>query len=199
MTKRPAGRLGSDWQWIVALVIFVCGAFGGFALTALPKLSLQDWGCWVGGRIVWQLGGAIWCGATIAAALGAPELRWKGALLVGLLGLVLCFNPVLDVIAGPQLWEGQVTQAEIWQQRLYRAGGGSTLTIHAQINIETREKEHQLKLSGRQVNLWGDVFAQCYQSGDIIRAVILPNLKIVLDAECAATNSDVSRPTQHKP
>ena len=57
MTERPIYKLGSDWQWIVALVIFVCGAFGGFALTALPKLSLQNWGYWVGGRIVWQLGG----------------------------------------------------------------------------------------------------------------------------------------------
>ena len=184
---------------IIATTIFVSGALVAFALTSLPKLTLHNWIYWAGGRIVWQLGGAVWFGFAIWDAVETYEDRWKGAAVGALLGLALCFNPVLDLIRGPQLWEGRVVHVKIWEERIYRNLGAYSITIHARINIKTQDNEQQIKLSGRQVNLWGAVFDHCYQSGGMTRAVVLQHLNVVLDADCSAMSNErqdeLSRPT----
>lgn len=174
---------------IAATTFFASGAFCAFALTALPKLTLDNWIYWVGGRIVWQLGGAIWFGVALCDALEAQGCRWKGAALGTLLGLALCFNPVLDVIRGPQVWEGQVKYVRIWEERTFRPTGGSSPTIHARITVETKGQEHQLKLSGRQVNIWGTIFQDCYESNCTIHTVVLQHLNVVLDTDCSPAGS----------
>lgn len=174
---------------IAATTFFASGALCAFALTALPKLTLDNWIYWVGGRIVWQLGGAVWFGVAFWDAVETYEDRWKGAALGALLGLALCFNPVLDVIRGPQVWEGQVKYVRIWQERTFRSTGGSSLTIHARITVETKGQEHQLKLSGRQVDIWGTIFQDCYESNCTIHTVVLQHLNVVLDTDCSPAGS----------
>lgn len=191
MTKQTTTNSQSDWMVLAATTFFVSGAFLAFALTAFPKLTLDNWIYWVGGRIVWQLGGAIWfgvvlCNADVLETQGCP---WKGAALGALLGLALCFNPVLDVIRGTQVWEGRVTYVSIWEERIFRTTGGSSPTIHARITVESNGQDHQLKLSGRQANIWGTIFQDCYKSNSTIHTVVLQHLNIILDANCSSTGS----------
>ncbi len=185
MTEQEAANSESGGMLLAATTIFACGVLCAPLLTALPQLTLRNWIYWVGGRIVWQLGGTIWFGIAFWEAVDGKEFRWKGAALGALLGLALCFNPVLDIICGPQLWEGRVTHVEIWEGEVFRVGSGHTPTIHARITIETQEREQRIKLSGRQVNLWGAVFDHCYESGGMMRAVVLQHLNVILDADCS--------------
>jgi hypothetical protein len=185
-----------NWMVIPATTIFVSGAFLAFALTSLPRLTLHNWIYWAGGRIMWQLGGGVWFGIALWNALEGRD-HWKGAALGALIGLALCFNPVADIVWGPHVWQGRVTHVEIWHGRLYRRTGFSE-TIHARIHIQTQDNEQHIELSGRQVDLWGEVFEQCYQSGGMIRAVALRRLNVILDADCSTIRSErqdgLSRP-----
>ena len=76
---------------------------------------------------------------------------------------------------------------------------GFSETIHARIHIQTQDREQRIELSGRQVNLWGEVFDRCYQRGGVIRAVALRRLNVILDADCSTIRSErqdgLSRPT----
>ncbi len=182
--KSQAASPQSNWMWIVALVFFATGAIGGFFLTSLPNLTLDDWFYWVSGRILWQLGGAIWFGATICAPLDVP--RWKGAGLGALLGLVLCFIPLLDVVQGPQKLEGRVTDVLVWHDKIWRESGAYSITIHGQVKIETQEGKHQLELGGRQVNEWAERFRQCQEHSGAVHTVILRHLNVVLDVVCSS-------------
>lgn len=187
MAMKTATNSNSEWMIVAATTFFVTGAFSAGAFTALPKLTLDNWMYWVGGRIVWQLGGAIWFGIALCDALGEQEYRWKGAALAALLGLALCFNPVLDVIRGPQVWEGQVTDASIWRWDEPPPDEGPR--IKARIIIENVGQERQIKLSGRQANIWGPMFQDFNESKCTIHMVVLQHSKIVLDAKCSHTGS----------
>ncbi len=192
MNKRQTTHFGSEGVWVAALVFFATGAFCGFFLTALPRLTLHDWIYWVGARIIWQLGGAIWFGAAVCVPLAEPY--WKGTALGALLGLVLCFNPVLDVVRGPERWEGKITRIVIWNDQIWRRSGGYSLTVHGQVDIRGQGNAYQLELSGRQVSEWEKIFRQCHESNSTIHAVVLRHLNVVLEADCETMSDRIEKP-----
>lgn len=171
-------------MWITALVFFATGSFGGFFLTSLPELNEGNWRYWACGRIFWQLGGAVWFGWAICDPLGEPG--WKGGLAGGILGTALCIMPFLDVAIGPERMEGQLTSVKRWTGEIWRAKGGASTTIHCTVEIKNREGVHQLKLKGRQVNLWGNTFTDCQKENGTINAMMLRHLNVVLGAECTS-------------
>jgi len=173
-------------MWVAALVFFVAGALGGFFLTALPIMSPNDWRYWIAGRIVWQLGGAIWFGAAVCAPLDAP--KWKGAALGALFGAILCFQPLLDLALGPLELEGQVVQVNVWQGRAWRQYGAYSTTTHAQIELEGEAKQsYRLKLSGRQVQAWAERFSVCHKNQTATRVLVLRHLQNVIELVCETT------------
>lgn len=156
-------------------------------------LTCDDWFYWVGGRILWQLGGAIWFGMVVFDVLELYDSALKSAILGAtagtVVGLALCFNAVLDVLYQPQIWNGEITQVEVMEGRIYRKTGYSP-TIHARIGVQTPDGKQLLKLSGRQAGLWVEKFEACRQRGGKIRVVVLRHLDVVLDATCLANERE---------
>lgn len=132
---------------------------------------------------MWQLGGAVWFGAAICDPLGEP--RWKGAALNLLLGLALCFNPVLDAVRGPQALEGAVTGVWVSRGQVWRQSDAYSPTIHARVGVETAEGAWRLDLRGRQANLWVGRFEACREREDTVHAMVLRHLDAVLDLTCS--------------
>jgi hypothetical protein len=174
----------SDLMLIIALIFFVTGAFCGFFLTSLPKLTHNNWFWLFAGRIAWQLGGAIWFCASVCDPQG--ESQWKGAVTGIILGGLLCFNPLFDIIKGPQKIEGIVTDVQVSHGKIWRKNGAYSNTIHSRIYIETTDKRHQIKLSGRQANLWSDKFMSCKKPSCAVHTLILLHTNIVLDISCSS-------------
>lgn len=150
---------------------------------------MANWPFLVGGRILWQLGGATGFGATLGGILDAS--RWKSTALCAILGAVLCFNPLLDVIQGPLDIEGKVVSAQTQRGKIWRDYGAYSPTIHGAIVIEVeRNKTVKIEPRGRQANLWMGPFEQCRDAGGTIHATVLRHLDAILEARCSiAKNS----------
>lgn len=171
----------ANWVWVVPLCVFATGAMCGLFLTSLIVLHSGNWMYWASVRILWQLGGGIWCGA--ALCIPAGESRWKGALCGGLLGMLLCVNPLLDMLQGPREVTGTV--AGVWDKRgqVWRRGAFST-TIHGRIVIAQDEGGScELQISGRQANLWLDRLSNCRDGRRPVRVTVLRYLCVILEVE----------------
>jgi membrane protein implicated in regulation of membrane protease activity len=170
-------------------VIFSFGLILGFVLTMAPIMTPQTWIYWVGGRILWQLGGSLWLFLRVMWLMGFSFFNCLMGILLGILvGLVQCYNPVLDVICGPQLFEGRVINIEKQIQKIYRRTGFSQ-TTHSIIKIETHDGERAITLTGPQT-FWEEVFEQVQRSHAKIRVVILRHLHLVLEVQESPTGQE---------
>lgn len=168
--------------WIVAVTCFATGAFGGFLLTGMPSLTEGNWLLLVGGRVLWQLGGAIWLGLATAALFEAT--RWKFALPFAVVGVLLCFNPLLDLVRGPEILEGKLTRVEYLEGSVWTTRA-PTKTIDAIIEVETRDGERtRFQPSGRHANQWSETLRQCQSRRSDVRIVLLRRLDAAIQVEC---------------
>lgn len=168
--------------WIIAITCFATGAFGGFLLTGMPSLTEGNWLYLVGGRVLWQLGSAIWLGLATAALFEAT--RWKFVLPCALVGGLLCFNPLLDLVRGPQVIEGKLAQVKylegtLWTTRM------PTKTIEAIIEVETRDGgRERYHPRGRHANQWSETLRRCVTQRSDVRIVLLRRLDAAIQVEC---------------
>jgi len=172
----------TDLILIISVLFWVSGIFFGFFLTSFPELTVNNWFWWLGARIVWQLGGSIWFCSAVCNPLG--ENKFKGAITGSVIGLALCFNPLLDIFNGPQKIKGKITGVHEFNEKIWRKNGAYSNSIHSRIYIETDEKKYKLKLSGRQANLWSDKFLKCKKSKMPVNAIFLRNTDTVLEINC---------------
>lgn len=168
--------------WIVAITCFATGAFGGFLLTSIPRLTEGNWLLLVGGRVLWQLGSAIWLGLATAALFEAT--RWKFVVPFAVVGALLCFNPLLDLVRGPKVIEGKLAQATYAQGSVWITRA-PTKTIEAAIEVETRDGgRERFHPRGRQATQWSETLHQCVTRRSDVRIVLLRRLDAAIQVEC---------------
>ncbi len=184
----PHDSRSSDWLWVAALSFFVTGAFVGFLLTSIPAMSTGTWRIWVGARIAWQLGGALWFGAAVCSPFEAP--RWKGLLPAAVLGLALTFFPLLDMARGPLIVDGVMVSTSVRRDMLMGGDGVQTPTIAVDVDIDTPDGRRTWTLKGRQANLWEDRFDDLEDPAKPVRLTILRHLDVLLDLEPRARHGD---------
>ena len=128
---------------IVSLCVFAAGAFAGFFLTALVRLTPSDWHYWVGARVLWQLGGGLWFGYEVGRLM-TGRLFWLSTAVCGALGALLCLNPLLDLIRGPLVAEGSIVSESYDRNRTRRS-------VKARVVIQSSDGAlHELSLRGRR-------------------------------------------------
>jgi len=165
---------------ITGLVFFATGAFVGFLVTALAPIRHDTWWLWPSVRVVWQLGGALWAAWGIGQAI--PSAR--GALLLGgaVLGFVLCFNAVFDLVRGPLV--DRVTLLDVtFQEGRFVRPTGSNAALHSELRATTSSgDEIRVRPSGMQANRLQRMIERCSSNG--ARLIALRHLQIVVDLQC---------------
>ena len=162
---------------IVSLCVFAAGAFAGFFLTALVRLTPSDWHYWVGARALWQLGGGLWLGYEVGRLM-TGRLFWQSMVACGALGAVLCLNPLLDLIRGPLVAEGSIVSERYVRNRARRS-------IKARVVIQSSDgAHHELSLWGRQANIYEDLTEGCGGPQATTRFVVLRHLDAFLSVGC---------------
>ena len=163
---------------IVSICVFAAGAFAGFFLTAVVRLTPEDWHYWVGARVLWQLGGGLWLGYEVGRLM-TGRLFWLGSVAVcGALGAVLCLNPLLDLTRGPLVAEGSIVSERYDRNRARRS-------IKARVVIQSSDGAlHELSLWGRQANIYEDLMEGCGGPQAATRFVILRHLDAFLSVGC---------------
>ena len=178
---KSSESLGQVTRLLVSVCVFATGAFAGFFLTALVRLTPSDWYYWVGLRVLWQLGGALWLGFEVGRLL-TEGAKSYGVLLIsaaccGAVGAVLCINPLLDVIRGPLVIEGSVVNERYERNRLR--------SIKAHVRIQSSDGSlHEFSPWGRQANIYAQLVESCGGSSAANRFVILRHLDTFLSVEC---------------
>lgn len=182
--------VGERWRsgrWPEELELVVgCTAFGssllGCFVTAMASPTLATWWQAPLVRAIWQIGGAVvlcvctWHFAADNGAQRSPAIRFLlGAALLA--GLALGFNPVLDLLSGPQLLRGvseiNVTHshgpgAKIWANFKAKDASGST---------------HEVDLTGWSANDALERLERCEGASEL-DVVVLLHLDRVLDVRC---------------
>src|SRR5688500_16084072 len=159
---------------IVSLCVFAAGAFAGFFLTALVRLTPSDWHYWVGARVLWQLGGGLWFGYEVGRLM-TGRLFWLSTAVCAALGAMLCLNPLLDLIRGPLAAEGSIVSERYERNRTRRS-------VKAHVVIQSSDgAHHELSLCGRQANIYEDLTEGCGGPQAASRFVILRHLDAFLD------------------
>jgi hypothetical protein len=173
-------------RMIVSLCVFASGAFAGFFLTALVRLTPEDWHYWAGARVLWQLGGGLWLGYEVGRMM-TERFSWKVVAVCGapgaLLGALLCLNPLLDLTRGPLVVEGAIVGEEYTRSRSRRS-------IKARVRIQSSDGAvHELSLWGRQANIYEDLMETCGGPQAATRFVVLRHLDAFLGVECRGTKT----------
>jgi len=163
---------------IVSLCVFAAGAFAGFFLTALVRLTPSDWHYWVGARALWQLGGGLWLGYEVGRMMPGRLFRLSSVAVCGALGAALCLNPLLDLIRGPLVADGSIVSESYDRNQTRR-------TIKARVVIQSSDGErHELSLWGRQANVYGDLTERCGGPQAATSFVVLRHLDAFLSVGC---------------
>ena len=164
-------------RFIVSLCVFAAGAFAGFFLTALVRLTPEDWHYWVGARVLWQLGGGLWFGYEVGRLM-TERFWWGSVAACGALGALLCLNPLLDLARGPLVADGPIVKEDYDRNRTRRS-------VKAGVVVRSADGElHELSLWGRQANIYEDLTEACGGPQAVERAVVLRSLDAFLGVEC---------------
>ena len=167
---------------VAGISFFATGLFCGYLLTALAPMTVSNWAVIAALRVAWQLGGAVWC-ATILRRAFDSGLRLSLAMGVGA-GLLLCYNPVLDLIRGPlDIW-GQLVDATVTHDTFVRPLG-SNKSIRARVGVEVNgETALDIEPVGLQANRWQDLYDGCGDPASPVHIVALRHLDVVLALSC---------------
>lgn len=163
---------------IISICVFAAGAFAGFFLTALIRLTPADWHYWVGARVLWQLGGGLWLGYELGRLMAGRLFRLSSVAACGALGAVLCLNPLLDLCRGPLAAEGSIVSERYDRNRARRS-------VKARVVIQSTDgARHELSLWGRQANIYEELTGGCGGPQAVTRVVVLRHLDAFLSVEC---------------
>ncbi len=171
------------------LVFFATGALLGFLVTALLPMSPETWWLWPLVRVLWQLGGALWCGWAIAQAIGTRRgLTVAG---FGFLGFLLCFNAVFDLARGPLSVQGRILQAGFEGGQFWRPAGPSVTynkSLHGSITMQdSAGLDHTVEPSGMQATRLGWLLEEC--SSEAAHMEALRHLDVVMELQCEAVTA----------
>lgn len=170
---------------IAALLLFFCGAFLGFFLTAMTPMSVESWRGWVGARVFFQLGSALLYGIVISYLLSKSlnKLEWRPFILMVIIGVLLSFNALRALVSGPLVIEGDlmtsVTKA--------KTGTKFTSTENTSSRIEIRGGNGEIwriDPIGYQSNRWQKFTAECETVNSRVQLTTLYQLDAVLGAKC---------------
>jgi hypothetical protein len=157
----------------------------GFLLTALVPFSLESWWFWPLFRVLWQVGGGLWCGLGIALLVESGHV--KISLGLGALGALLAINPLLDLIRGPAegvLLSSATQRANAWGP----SGSGAGVSprgqsIHGTLLLVTEAGEQiEIEPMGAQANRMEKLTQTCTSEG---RVQALRHLDVVLAVDCS--------------
>ena len=170
---------------ITGIVVFSSAAMLGFLLTALVPFRLETWWFWPVFRLLWQVGGGLWCGLGIALLLDGGHA--KLTLGAGALVFLLALNPVLDLVRGPaegELLSSGTTRYTAWGVRGAGAGvARQGQSIRGSLLLETDAGEQVvIQPMGAQANRMESQTQACPKGG---RVHALRYLDVVLTVVCA--------------
>jgi hypothetical protein len=153
-------------SFIASIIFFASGAFLGFFLTAFIPMGPSSWPWVVYGRIVWQLGGAVWLGVSGGLMLARSlkgRLLWL--VILSLIGGLLCLNPLRDVIEnqGPLRLEGAVL-VDFDEDRVSMKSGARGIVVRLRLR-DQHGREHSVKARGHHANRWQRALAGCEAKG----------------------------------
>lgn len=167
---------------VAGISFFATGLFCGYLLTALAPMTVSNWAVIALVRVVWQLGGAVWCAIILGRAFDTG--LWMSIAMGILGGLLLCYNPVLDLIRGPLDIEGQLVDATVTRGTFVRPLG-SNKSIRARVCVEVNgETALDIEPAGLQANRWQDLYAACGDPAGPVHIVALRHLDVVLALRC---------------
>ncbi len=126
----------------------------------------SSWPYVVYGRIVWQLGGAVWLGVSggwLLASSLKGRLTW--IVLGFLIGGLLCFNPLRDVIGnhGPVHLE-RARLVDFDEKRVSLKSGARGIIATLRFRDESG-RELSLRTRGLHANRWQWAFEDCEKRG----------------------------------
>lgn len=167
---------------VLGIVVFAVGAFAGYALTAFAPIRPGAWWLWPALRVLLQLGGGTWLGIAMMGLMDAS--RFKGALIFGVLSLLLCYNPLLDLARGPLRVDGTLVEGGMHRGTLMRGSGAQSPTIHGRIVVEDESGQRwTLRPMGLQANRLDDLLAEC--QGERVHVEALRYLDVVMTLRCS--------------
>lgn len=169
---------------ISGICAFACAVMLGFLLTALVPMHLEHWWFWPAFRVLWQVGGGLWCGLGIAVLVGQGHAKLTSG--VGLIGVVLGVNPLLDLVRGPV--EGILLDSGTARHAAYGpSGSGAGVSprgpsIRGTLLLQTRDGEQvRIEPMGAQANRMETQTAACGEQGQVYA---LRHLDVVLEVRC---------------
>lgn len=164
---------------LAGVIVFATGAFLAFFLTAFPPMTERTWLAWVGARVAWHLGGALWLGVAVAGM--AHQSRLLGALAGIPLGFLLCFNAVFDLVKGPRRVDGVVEVDE--DRRLVMGTGSGWVWSDVKVRAEDGTLA-SLRFSGIRANRWQAFRETWTRPHPRVHLVVLDHLGVPLALTC---------------
>ena len=167
---------------VAGISFFATGAGCGYLLTALAPMTVSNWAVIASLRVAWQIGGAVWCAIILGRAFDTG--LWMSLAMGCGAGLLLCYNPVLDLIRGPLDIEGLFVDATVTHGTFVRPLG-SNKSIRARVGVEVNgETALDIEPVGLQANRWQDLYAGCGDPAGRVHIVALRHLDVVLTLSC---------------
>lgn len=161
---------------IASAIFFATGVFLGFFVTGFIVPAPESWWIPAAVRVAWQLGGPLSLAAVIVHANGGglrSRATWATLGGFALFGALFCFNPLLDLVAGPLDVRGRL------EVDIYKSSKSifADVTIHAADGTATTVEPF-----GWGVNVVEDALAAC--DGKDTRVVALGHLDAILLVDC---------------
>jgi hypothetical protein len=167
---------------VAGITFFASGLFCGYLLTALAPMTTSSWAWFASARVVWQLGGTVWCSLIVSREIGFS--RWRSLATGTGLGLLLCYNPFLDLIRRPLEIEGQIIDGSVTSGTFARPYG-SNRSIVARVQVaDGKGLALDIEPAGLQANRWQEMYGRCIDPGGRVRLVALRHLEVVLSLAC---------------
>jgi hypothetical protein len=168
---------------MVTLIVIACtGAFIGFFVTYFWPMDEAGWKVPVIIRVSWHIGGFSLL--SLRLALQYELFReWRGRVLMffigTLIGFLLSFNPVLDLVEGPV--SGYPVSSGIFKGTGHSGRYGTEKTISAAVDIQTADgKIIRFRPVGLRANIWEYFLAQTPEGRRIIKLTILRHQQVPL-------------------
>lgn len=173
-----------DLFLLVASTVYITGLSLGFLVTGFATPTLDTWPWAIGVRVIWQLGGTVLILVFIlrfAIRNGNAGKRsvWVLTGLAAALGLAAAYNPLRDLVSGPQ-----VLRVTDFDKKLTRNLKSPTSRIFITLKAITPDGQpREIHLAGWSADTADDLLGRCGSTTGAT-VTVLVHVGNVLAAKC---------------
>jgi len=172
--------MNGEKQLLIWLSIFTTGVFFGPLITALAPFSALNWWLWPLFRSSWLIISGFFFGRSLAFTLGASSGKTSGIMVLS--GVILSFNPVMDLAAGPVTVKGRIIKAEFEKSVEYRPKYNQHPSIKGIIMVERSDGTIvEIRPWGLQANRAGELISKLDAGSKEVSMTALEHLDIILE------------------